>query len=336
MFHCVSRVLAVLTAVALLARAPGLGSAQTGPTILSGFPTLKQQHLLTCEASAASMGTHGALTEAQIMAVMPRHPDPNFGFRGNPDGPEEYTRMVNYGVYAAPLRRSLQHYGYDSTLTMYGTRNDIKRSIDAGRPVVAWITYRLQKSQPRLAEYAGTHFLLVPHEHAVLVIGYDAQTVIANDPWVATQVRYRWNDFERSWGLFGNMALSMDPCPAAKPVTRIAVAGVDTGSLVWTWTRATNAVRYDVTVVRHGSPDVVLFHDMVVPHRFALPSPAAGGSYEITVRSVSGCGIESRATSEWFDAPAVLPTPSPTPIPETPSVTPTAGPSPTASPTPRK
>src|SRR5581483_7785756 len=97
---------------------PSRTHAGSGPVVLLGFPTLRQQRPLTCEASAASMGTRGVLKEAQIMAVMPHNPNPNLGYRGDPNGPED-RHQVNYGVYAAPVHAALARYGYTSNVLMY-------------------------------------------------------------------------------------------------------------------------------------------------------------------------------------------------------------------------
>src|SRR5947209_1962507 len=80
------RLAAAVAVIVVLTRSPHTSSAASGLVMLSGFPNLKQQHSLTCESSVASMGTQGVITESQLMSVMPRSPNPNFGFRGNPDG----------------------------------------------------------------------------------------------------------------------------------------------------------------------------------------------------------------------------------------------------------
>lgn len=321
------RLLAALTLPLLLVGVPSRTSADSGLVILGGFPTLKQHHPLTCESSAASMGTKGVLPESQIMAVLPRNPNPNYGFRGNPDG-EQGTLLVDYGVYAAPIQRALLRFGYESRLIMYGTRYDIKTSISRGWPVVAWITYQLQPSTPRLATANGAPFVLVPHEHAVLLIGYDNNTVVGNDPWTGSQVRYYWWQFERSWKLFGNMALSMAPCPAPLPVTSVKVVGMDATGLTWSWKSARNAAQYDVKVIKHGAADKVVFHGLQLDHRFTLTTPTAGVSYEIVIRSISPCGGTSAPYKLWVLLPSALSTPTPT-VPEStviPTSTPTATP----------
>ena len=145
-------------------------SAAASPVVLlAGFPALKQQRSLTCESSAASMGTRGAISEGRIMALLPHSPNPNLGFRGNPGG-QQGTSLVDYGVYAGPIHTALLGLGYASDVLLYGDEATLKAYINRGWPVVAWITYNLQRAQPRLSAYQGVQFFLVPHEHAVLVV----------------------------------------------------------------------------------------------------------------------------------------------------------------------
>ncbi|HZU11461.1 MAG TPA: C39 family peptidase [Chloroflexota bacterium] len=335
-FRSLGRVVSA-AAVAVVFLGPAHPShAASGPVILAGFPTLRQQHTLTCEASAASMGTQGALSEGQIMAVMPRSPDPNRGFRGNPDG-EQGTRLVDYGVYAGPIQKALARYGYDSRLVMEATRGDIEGAINGGRPVVVWVTYALQHAVPRLEQWHGRPFVLVPHEHAVLAVGYDAHHIVANDPWTAKQVQYTWTAFEHSWDLFGNMALIMDPCPTPASVPNLAVQHVSTAGVTWTWGAARYAVQYDVTVREVSPVKRLVQHGRQTARTLTLVSPIAGASYRIDVRGVAACGIASLSpTRLWVTLPAPLPTPSPTATEGTSPVstsTPTPSPATTGTPT---
>jgi uncharacterized protein YvpB len=279
------------------------------------------------------MGTRGVITEDQLMSAMPRNRNPNLGFRGNPDGVQGRS-LIDYGVYAAPLQRALARYGYQSETLSYATRADVKAYIDRGWPVVAWITYRLQPAIPRLGTANGTTFILVPHEHAVLIIGYDATTVIANDPWTRKQVRYWWTDFERSWGLFGRIGLAIEPCPEPLPVQQVRVTGMDASGLTWAWSPARNAAQYAVTVKMRGPKNRVVFHGVQVPHRFTLTYPTPGASYVITVQSLSSCGGLATPIQQWVTVPTVLPTPTPQPGTTTQTPVPTRTAAATASATP--
>lgn len=329
MTHVISHSLRWLAILPIFFALSPRARAQTGPIVLGGFPTLRQQHALTCESSAASMGTRAAITESQLMSVIPRNPNPNLGFRGNPSGPHD-AGLINYGVYAAPVQQALARYDYHSDLLSYASRNDIVRYINRGWPVVAWVTYSLMSEHPRLASANGASFVLVPMEHAILVIGYDAQTVIANDPWTASQVRYSWRDFQRSWGLFGNMGLAIEPCPKPHAVGQISVASLGPAGLTWKWTPARNATQYGVTVTLQGATKQVVFHGIQAERRFTLSNPTPGASYEISVRARSACGGVAALTRQWVTVPPAPPSLTPTTTPTT-SVPGTQAP--TASPT---
>lgn len=334
------RLLSRAGAVLLLAAAIGLptsSSAQTGPLVIPGIPLMRQQHSLTCESSAASMATRGQLVESQLMSVLPRSWNPNLGFRGSPDG-QQGTKLIDYGVYAAPLQGALQHFGYASTVISYGFDRDIKGFIKRGWPVVAWVTYALQKAAPRLVTRTGVEFVLVPHEHAITIVGYDRRTVIANDPWTGHQVRYFWSDFNRSWGYFGNMALAIEPCPMALPVQQVAVAPLTSTTLTWTWAKPVGAVHFAVVVTRYGAQTKVIYSGTQDAASFTVNNPSPGKAYQITVSSVSACGDVSTAISSVVQVPSVVVTPTPTAtegttIPLTSTATAVVPPKPTASPT---
>jgi uncharacterized protein YvpB len=333
------RLLPVVLAVLLLGAAAGLptpSSAQTGPLVIPGIPLMRQQHTLTCESSAVSMGTRGQIVESQLMSVLPRSANPNLGFRGSPDG-QQGMKLVDYGVYAAPLQQALFRYGYASTVISYGFDRDIKRFVNRGWPVVAWVTYALQKATPRLVMHNGVQFVLVPHEHAITIVGYDNRTMIANDPWSGRQVRYFWADFNRSWGYFGNMALAVEPCPTAVPVQHIAVTTLTNSSLTWTWARAVGAAHYAVIVTRYGAKSRVEYNATQDASLYTVNNPSPGKTYEIAVRSVSACGDLSTPVTAVVQIPTVFPTPTPSPTESTstpPTITPTPGSSTTAIPTP--
>lgn len=332
------RFVAVLIAAAALTGFPRATSASP-LVLLTGFPTLRQQHSLTCESSSASMGTRGAVTEARIMAAMSRSPNPNLGFRGNPDGQQRHA-LVDYGVYAAPVQSALARLGYHSEIVSYGNDVQLESYLNQGWPVLVWATYQLQHAVPRLAQHKGVQFFLVPHEHALLMVGYDGGTIIANDPWTGKVVRYYWPEFNRSWGYFGNMALAIQPCAMADPVPSVRLKSVSAAGLTWSWTQARNAANYTVTVVRTtGQHRVIVYQAVQTVRHVTLLNPVAGAQYEISVEAMSGCGGTTEARRLAVQLPDVLTTPTPAPentVIATPTTTPAPSPSPTASTTPAR
>src|SRR5258705_497904 len=87
----------------------------------SKFPASPKQ-TLTCEESAAAMALRGALTEAQIVAAMPRSDNPFEGIRGSTNF-ELLGGLTHYGTYAQALQKGLAKLGRQST-TYYGQSYD--------------------------------------------------------------------------------------------------------------------------------------------------------------------------------------------------------------------
>lgn len=169
----------------------------------------KQAHNLSCESSAASMAARylGAdLSEAAILAALPLNDNPHLGFRGNVDGPT--GGIVDYGVYAEPVKAVLDAKGL-SALPVSGGLDGIRAAIARGNPVIAWVTYQLTVASPVVQTIGGAQVTLVPNQHVVVVTGYDAGGVTANDPWTGQEAYYPAADFERAMSYFGDMALEV-------------------------------------------------------------------------------------------------------------------------------
>ncbi|MBV9280596.1 MAG: hypothetical protein JOZ41_10980, partial [Chloroflexi bacterium] len=201
---------------------------------------------------------------------------------------------------------------------------------------------------PRLAWANGTQFFLVPWEHALLVVGYDGQTITANDPWTAKMVRYGWADFNRAWGYFAKMALAVEPCQAPLPVSNLRPIDLSPDGITWAWRPGAHATGFHVKVTRRWNGSQVLFDGTQTAPTFTLTAVTPGASYVISVQSLSSCNGLSSPQRLWTVAPAPTSTPTPTPAEGTlpPTATPTATPTsvpptstptmvPTATPTPR-
>ncbi|MGH2447902.1 MAG: C39 family peptidase [Chloroflexota bacterium] len=310
--------------------APAETSARGQAVHLAGFPRLKQQHHLTCESSAASMATRARISEQQIMRSLPRNPNPNLGFRGNPDG-EEGASLVNYGVYAHPIQQALARFDYRSDQLQYDRDQVLRSYLDRGWPVEAWITYALQPGTVRLTSAYGNQFFLVTHEHTVLLVGYDNGHVIANDPWTGTQVEYSWRAFNRSWGLFGRMGLAIDPCPLPSPVDGIQLSksGLSEGEITWTWRAARHAADYRVTVAEVGKKIAFVHSGVQSSRRYSILFPRPGRFYRIEVSSLSPCQDGSRTVEAFARVQQSEITPAPptaSPSPGEPTPTPTTAP----------
>jgi uncharacterized protein YvpB len=178
--------------------------------LILDVPVYRQQHSLSCESSAAAMAAnyHGiAVTEEDILSVLPRHENPHLGFRGDVDGP--YGGIADYGVYAEPIGKALTDLGLQVEPIRSGP-DEIRMYIRQGRPVIAWITFGLQPQVPTQVSLSdGQVVTLVPYQHTVLVVGYNRDGLWVNDPYGGTQDFYPEGEFVRSFAYLGNMGLAV-------------------------------------------------------------------------------------------------------------------------------
>ena len=189
---------------------PAEGLAQDVPTEARLTVARQQQaHNLSCESSAASMVAqyHGVpLGEEEVLASLPLDSNPHLGFRGNVDGPT--GGIVDYGVYAEPIADILNERGLRAWKVAGGIEG-IKSAIDRGNPVIAWVTYNCEPSTPTTKLVDGQEVVLVPNQHVVVVTGYSADGVWANDPWDGQEDFYAYSDFVRAMSYFGDMAIEV-------------------------------------------------------------------------------------------------------------------------------
>jgi len=176
-------------------------------------PAFRQTHRLSCEAAAAAMAAQFfdlPVGEAEILAALPRHPNPHKGFRGDVDG--EHGRLDDYGVYAAPIARVLTDLGLPVQSLAGGDAAEIRHHLRHGRPIIVWVTYELSAQRPQPVRLNdGETVTLVPYEHTMLVIGYNADGFWVNDPYTGTSRFYPEDDLMRSWAYLGYMALAVGP-----------------------------------------------------------------------------------------------------------------------------
>lgn len=180
--------------------------------IIENFPSVTQWYSLSCEYAAAAAVTlyWGTLVSQSVFVRMiPQHPNPHKGYRGNIHGPHGGTD--DYGIYAAPLVPVLEQYGYEAEV-FYGGADRLKREIDNGFPVVVWLTSgRYIERQGFYEWYEGERFKLVPSEHAIVVYGYDGEGVYSMDVSNGGFFHTEWSSFLRRWGYFDGMSLVIRP-----------------------------------------------------------------------------------------------------------------------------
>ena len=178
---------------------------------ISNVPLYQQKQTLTCEETSAAMATRGAISEAQLLAVMPRSDDPFSGIRGRTNSPY-YGGLTDYGVYAQGLQKGLSALGYKSQV-LYGQsyddfKNALLDNLGAGHPIIWWHTWQDTYQTPVMVKtWDGTSVKLVPYEHAGVIVAANDRGVTYNDPYDATVRLVSWADFRRVSGYFDNMAL---------------------------------------------------------------------------------------------------------------------------------
>lgn len=189
-------------------------SASTVTIRLTNIPLLRQQQTLTCEQAAAAMATRGAITEAQLVAVMPRSENPFEGIRGRTNAPY-YGGLTDYGVYAHGLQKGLRALNIKSQV-LYGQsyaefKTAVLEHLRAGRAVIWWHTWRDSYQTPVLVKLSdGTSVKLVPYEHASVIVGANEHGITYHDPYDATVRFAAWDTFRRVSAYFDNMALVIE------------------------------------------------------------------------------------------------------------------------------
>lgn len=194
---------------ALLTAQPA--AAHPGQALIKGFPVVKQWYSLSCEYAAAAAVTlyWGTLvSQNDFLREVPAHPNPHRGFRGNIYRP--FGGIEDYGVYAEPLVPVLERRGYEAAV-FYNDEARLTANLQAGNPVVVWLTVGRQARPVYTRTVDGETFQLVPGEHTVVVYGYDSDGVLMMDVGNGTAYRTPWDSFLRRWSYFDKMALVIRP-----------------------------------------------------------------------------------------------------------------------------
>lgn len=185
------------------------------------IPNNKQERTLNCEFRSATdlaayYGKH--FSWEQLFEIVGYDPsgDPNKGFAGRSvDDPPGGLYPSGYGVYAEPVARGLRQLGVNATAHQGQTVEWIKQKLSEGHPVMVWAVAYMDVTEP--VEWQTTDGVTVrgvPFEHTFNVVGYDESGVLVNDPYTATTDSYSWEKFQASWGVLGNMALTIEETPA--------------------------------------------------------------------------------------------------------------------------
>lgn len=191
--------------------APASAPAAATDIRVANIPLYQQKQTLTCEEAAAAMALRGAITEARLLAVMPRSDNPFAGIRGRTNSPY-FGGLTDYGVYAQGLQKGLSALGIKSQV-LYGQgyddfKNALLDNLRAGHPIVWWHTWQDTYQTPVMVKMSdGSSVKLVPYEHAGVIVAANGRGITYNDPYDATVRFVSWVDHRRVSGYFNNMAL---------------------------------------------------------------------------------------------------------------------------------
>ncbi|GAB4073162.1 C39 family peptidase [Barrientosiimonas marina] len=196
-------------------------------TVITGVPAYKQYPELPTGCEAASLAMllswgHGEPVTTYTAADSLKQGDkvhmadgqlkgahPNQAFVGDP-----YTDSEDgsYGVFEGPVLEALETFmpgrGADLSGKPFTALIDIIRS---GRPVLAWTTLAQRDTYYGLSWTApdGQVIDWYENEHAVVLIGIDAEHVICHDPHTGEAEFYDRQRFVRNWQSMGRRAITL-------------------------------------------------------------------------------------------------------------------------------
>lgn len=191
-------------------RTPGElpGAAQLLPIAGIALTTNLGSEANSAAIWAGYLGT--TIDPFDFQSKLPLSDNPEKGFVGVVTGVWGRTPPYDYGVHAAPVADLLGRYGVNARAIYGMTYDDLRAELSSGRPVIAWVvgqvglggstTYRTRE---------GDDIVVAPYERAVVVIGYDRQTVkfLDGDEFYDRPIGV----FQRSWGALRNMAIVQLP-----------------------------------------------------------------------------------------------------------------------------
>lgn len=179
---------------------------------LAGRP---QARRLSCESRSAAdlAAAHGiVISEAAVLARLPRSDNPDLGFVGDVDGPPGRLPPEGYGVHAEPIAAALRSFGLRATAVRDRDLAWLRAETEAGRPVIAWVTGACSLSRPvHLVDAGGRPFTCVRGEHTVLVVGVRGGVVRVVDPGEGRSTTFDADEFDAAWALLGRRAVRADP-----------------------------------------------------------------------------------------------------------------------------
>ena len=190
-------------------------------------PVFLQELPLSCEAAAMHMVSAWALgnvlSEQDLLACLPRNPNPYLGFRGDPAArsrnEDGSINWENYGAYAPVVAETLNRCAlepagaeFEAVAVKGATYEQVAQSVLDGYPVIVWVA-RGSPPETLTVETPDGEVLLVYGEHVWVVVGHHEDgSFEVHDPYPqksgAQTLRVR--SF-LNWELFDRMAVFIVP-----------------------------------------------------------------------------------------------------------------------------
>ncbi|CDM67388.1 Hypothetical protein CM240_0218 [Clostridium bornimense] len=130
---------------------------------------------------------------------------PNEYFIGDPFSSD------GYGVYHKPIANLIDQYTDGKSKDITGCSfNKLLRTVANGYPVVTWVTINMKESSVGSYWTNGDETIewIIP-EHAVLLVGFNENEVIINDPYTGTEYTVDKDIFENRWISLGRQAVTI-------------------------------------------------------------------------------------------------------------------------------
>lgn len=132
-------------------------------------------------------------------------PNPNEYFIGDPFSSD------GYGVYHKPIADLIDTYTDGKSNDITGCSfNKLLSTVAKGYPVVTWVTINMKESSIGSSWTNGDETIewIIP-EHAVLLVGFNENEVIINDPYKGTEYTVDKDIFEDRWTSLGKQAVTI-------------------------------------------------------------------------------------------------------------------------------
>lgn len=185
--------------------------------IFAQFPTLPTG----CEATATAMLLNWAgvnISKEEVARSLPKGPlpyakgnkvyggNPNMVFVGNP------FSSSGYGIFHQPIVHIINNYLPGSALDLTGCEfEELLETVGNGKPILVWATINMMPTYVSHTWYdeMGQRVDWKINEHCLVLIGYDRQNVIVNDPYIGRKKAYPIATFKKMWMEMGRQAVTL-------------------------------------------------------------------------------------------------------------------------------